>query len=74
MSTRKTDLDIRHEDIAHRLNGRLIGTCVNVVGGGDKGPYSVVVNRLSRKDLDRVLAAILAATGGSMKPEGFPDA
>jgi hypothetical protein len=64
----KLDLEDRRDDIAHGLNGRLEGTGVSVVGGGDKGPYSVTVDRLNRATLDRVLAAVLAATGGTMGP------
>jgi hypothetical protein len=67
----KTDLDIRRERIAHGLSDRLVGTHVSVAGGGHKsGPYAVVVTRLSRKELDLVLAGVLAVTGGTMRPEG----
>lgn len=72
IDVRKTDLDIVREAAAHQLNAWLVGTGVSVCGGGEKGPYTLVVNRLDREGLGRVLAAVLAATGGSMRPEA-PD-
>lgn len=63
MTTRKTDLDIKRERIAQAMNADLLRTNISVTGGGGKGPYQVTVNRLSKKDLLKVVNAILEATG-----------
>jgi hypothetical protein len=66
MGTRKTDADIRREDIADAINGRLLGTNLRVVAGkwpGGAGPYILRVDRLDREGLDRVIAVVLDCLG-----------
>ncbi len=70
MSIRKTSGDVVREGIAAEINATLVGTGISVTGGGSKGPYSVTVNRLSRKDLDKVIGAIQFVT--ARKPSEAP--
>jgi hypothetical protein len=59
----KTDRDIAFEEEAHKLNSALLRTKVNVIGGGRRGPFTVRVERLGKRQVRKVIAAILEATG-----------
>jgi hypothetical protein len=58
MTMHKTPLDVRREQVAHRLNGHLIGTALDVTSGGRRGPYTLSVGRLSERRLRRVIAVL----------------
>jgi glutathione synthase/RimK-type ligase-like ATP-grasp enzyme len=63
MTTRKTDLDITREQIAHRVASNLHGAGVygiDVCHGGRRGLYVVTVNGLNRPKMERMVAAIRA--------------
>jgi len=59
----KTDKDIEREDIALKINSQLIydlnRSDIHVVAGGKHGPYSIIINRLSRVKLKKLLRHIL---------------
>ena len=55
MSIRKTDRDIGREEIALKMNEKLIGTGISVAGGGGTSPFIVTVKYLNRKDIDRLI-------------------
>lgn len=63
MAKRKTVRDFVAERLAVRMNATLVGTGIDIQGGGEQGPFSITVRRLSRRQLRPVLAAILEATG-----------
>lgn len=69
MTTEKTDDDIRLEDEAHAINAELIGSGVHVVAGGCKGPFTVVVDSLSREELPKVIQSVREATGRKPNPD-----
>lgn len=60
---RRVITDELRDDIAHKINGTLIGTGISVSSGGSKGPYQVTVSRLSFEEVGWVIGAILQATG-----------
>ncbi len=63
MGTRKTDLDIRREQIALDMSEELIGTGISVSAGG--GGYTVMVIRLDRQEMDDLVRRIRGwRTGG----------
>lgn len=56
----KTDKDIECETIAHGMNEMLISTPIHVTGGGRRGPYTVTIDRLSRKKMFCVIEILKA--------------
>ena len=62
----KTDRDAARERVAHELNRRLLRTNARVAAGGRKGPYTLVVDRLNRKELDAVIRSLLDCLGQRM--------
>lgn len=68
MTTEKSDDDIRREDEAHAINAELIGSGIRVVAGGLRGPFTVIVDQLSKEDLPKLIQAVREATG--RKPKG----
>lgn len=65
MGIAKTDRDIAREDEAARLNASLRGTGIHVTAGGRAGPYAVTVDRLSKRQAERLIKVLLEATGRS---------
>jgi hypothetical protein len=57
----KTDKDLAREITADEINGKLVGTGINVIGGGNNGPYTLIVKRLNRKELNLLVRLIKAA-------------
>jgi hypothetical protein len=67
MGTRITDLDLKRDEIAHEMNGRLIGTGLSVDTSRRNGPYVVSVKYLNHKEMVQMvkqLRAILAERAG----------
>jgi hypothetical protein len=58
MGIRKTDQDCRREKIADEWNRKLVGSPFSVVAGGRRGPYTLVIEGLSREKLERWLEAM----------------
>lgn len=66
MSIRKTARDCANEAIAAEITLRLLDDeqhRISVSGGGRKGPFSVSVNYLSRKRMERVVRAVSEVLG-----------
>lgn len=58
----KTDKDIEREDIAFKMNDQLMEYeifSIHVVAEGKRGPYSIVLNRLSKAKTKKLLKHIL---------------
>jgi hypothetical protein len=68
MSIRKTDRDVANETIALEMTTALRGTRVSVTGGGRKGPFTVVVERLGRRQAAKVVKAALFVLGEATDP------
>lgn len=68
MTIEKTNDDIKREDEAHAINTELIGSGIHVVAGGLRGPFTVIVDQLSKEDLPKVIQAVREAIG--RKPKG----
>lgn len=69
----KWDRDIRHAAEAQAMNAELLHTRIEVIGGGRKGPFTVRVDRLGRRQVKTVVDAILEALGQERRPpEGTP--
>jgi hypothetical protein len=61
MGKAKDELDSDRERIALEMTSGLIGTGISVEGGGEKrGPYQVILSRLSRKKAEQVIEATKA--------------
>lgn len=57
----RTDLDIKREEKAEKVNKKLIGTKLKVIAGGKKtGPYSIVIERLNEKEMRRLVPILLS--------------
>jgi hypothetical protein len=61
LGTFKKNKESSRVAVAYKLNAKLIGTGINVIGGGSKGPYMLTVSRLNRKELDRLLKLVKVA-------------
>lgn len=72
MGITKTDRDIERERKAAAMNVYLAGTGsgIEVVAGGRRGPYSVIVRRLSQSDVFRLVAVVREA----FPEREYPDA
>lgn len=66
---RKTALDIRREEKAHALNGRLLRTGIRIIGGGGKGPYTMIVDRLNEKEVLRAIKAVADEMGWTFEEQ-----
>ena len=69
---RKTQADIRREDVAAELSRRLGGTGISVLAGGRKGPYTLMVERLGRAELEALIAVVLGHLGAREEFAGGP--
>lgn len=58
MSVRKTKLDIDRERYAEKVNASITVLGLSVIGGGSKGPYTIIMGRLRRRDLRRCIRAL----------------
>jgi hypothetical protein len=55
---------IGSKEIASRINGRLAGTGIKVdASGGGREPYSLTVEGISRRQVDRLIGLIRAELG-----------
>jgi hypothetical protein len=68
MSISKTDLDIHREDEADKLNDWLPSS-MYIAAGGRKGPYSLIVHRLNRKDVERIARVVAKELGWKLPRE-----
>lgn len=54
----KSELDRRREAVAREMGAGLEGYGITVVGGGKKGPYTVIVDSLSRTTAEAIIEAV----------------
>jgi hypothetical protein len=55
MGIRKTERDLKRAAIAQKVSEQLIEIGMSCVGGGQKGPYTLTIDRLNRAQLARVV-------------------
>lgn len=54
----KTDADIRREEKALEINGELTTYPIEVMAGGRRGPYSVMIRRLNKREMREVVKVL----------------
>lgn len=65
MATRKTKADTSERI---HIEYPAIDACLHVVAGGRRGPFTLIVDRLSEAEVRLAIDAVLAATGRKALP------